>query len=66
MLYKSYQPGHLRKKDKFRDTLVVPTEVQCSILHALHDHKVSGHLAFKHTFDWIRNRFWWPTLHKDV
>ena len=25
-----------------------------------------GHLAYKHTFDKVRDRFWWPTLHHDV
>ncbi|CAM9835100.1 unnamed protein product, partial [Choristocarpus tenellus] len=28
LLYRSYQPGHLRKKGEFRDQLVAPTEVQ--------------------------------------
>ena len=25
-----------------------------------------GHLAYKHTLDKVRDRFWWPTLHHDV
>ena len=28
--------------------------------------KSGGHLAYKHTFDKVRDRFWWPTLHDDV
>ena len=37
------------------------------VLHACHDHAMSGgHLAYKHTFDKVRARFWWPTLHYDV
>ena len=37
------------------------------LLHACHDHAVSGgHLTYKHTFDKVRNIFWWPTLHYDV
>ena len=37
------------------------------VLHACRDHAMSGgHLAYKHTFDKVRDRFWWPTLHHDV
>ena len=37
------------------------------VLHPCHDHAMSGgHLAYKHTFDKVRDRFWWPTLHYDV
>ena len=37
------------------------------VLHACHDHVMSGgHLAYKYTFDKVRDRFWWPTLHHDV
>ena len=37
------------------------------VLHACHDHAMSGgHPAYKHTFDKVRGRFWWPTLHHDV
>ena len=35
--------------------------------HAWHDHAMSaGHLAYKHVFDKVRDKFWWPTLHHDV
>ena len=37
------------------------------VLHGCHDHAMSvGHLAYKHIFDKVRDRFWWPTLHHDV
>ena len=37
------------------------------VLHACHDHAMSGgHLAYEHTFDKVRDNFWWPTLHHDV
>ena len=36
-------------------------------LHACHDHAMSGgHLAYKHTFDKVCDKFCWPTLHHDV
>ena len=67
LLYRSYLPGHLRKRSTFRDQLVVPSACIPMVLHACHDHAISGgHLAHKRTFDKVRHRFWWPTLHHDV
>ena len=37
------------------------------VLHASHDHAMSGgHLAYKHAFVKVRDRFWWPTVNHDV
>ena len=67
LLYRSYLPGHPRKRSTFRDQLVIPSACIPMVLHACHDHAMSGgHLAYKHTFDKVRDRFWWPTLHRDV
>ena len=64
---RSYLPGHVRKRSTFRDQLVIPSACIPMVLHACHDHAMSGgHLAYKHTFDKVRDRFWWPTLHRDV
>ena len=67
LLYRSYLPSHLRKRSTFRDQLVIPSACIPMVLHACHDHAMSGgHLAYKQTFDKVRDRFWWPTLHRDV
>ena len=67
ILRRSYLPGHLRKRSTFRDQLVIPSACTPMVLHACHDHAMSGgHLAYKRTFDKVRDRFWWPTLHHDV
>ena len=67
VLYRSYLPGHLRKRSTFRDHFVIPSACIPMVLHAYHDHAMYvGHLAYKHTFDKVRDRFWWPTLHHDV
>ena len=67
LLYRSYLPGHLRKRSTFRDHLVIPSACISMVLHACHDHAMSGgHLAYKHTFDKVRDRFSWLTLHHDV
>ena len=66
-LFRSYLPGYLRKRSTFRDQLVVPSALRTLVLKACHDSPASrGHLAFKATFDKIRDRYWWPTVGKDV
>ena len=66
-LFRSYVPGHLRKRNTFRDQLVLPSSLRSLVLNACHDSPASGgHLAFKATFDKIRDRYWWPSLGKDV
>ena len=67
ILFRSYSPGYLRKRSSFHDQLVVPTAIRKLIVHSCHDLPASGgHLAFKATFDKIRDRYWWPTMSKDV
>ena len=59
LLYRSYLPGHLRKRSTFRDQLVISSACIPMVLHVCHDHAMSGgHLAYKHTFDKVRDRFW--------
>ena len=59
LLYRSYLPGHLRKRRKFRDQLVIASACIPMVLHACRDHAMSGgHLAYKHTFDKVSDRFW--------
>ena len=67
LLYRPYILGHLRKKRAFRDKLVIPCACIPMVLHECHDHAMSGgHLACKHMFNKVRDRFWWSTLHHDV
>ena len=67
LLYIYYLPGHLRKRRTFRDQLVIPRACIPMVLHACYDQAMSGgHLAYKHTFDEVRDKFWWLTLHHDV
>ena len=59
LLYKSYLPGHLRIRSTFRDQLVIPSACIPMVLHACHNHAMSGgHFAYRHTFDKVRDRFW--------
>ena len=66
-LFRSYLPGYLSKRSTFRDQLVVPSALRTLVLNACHDSPASGgHLAFETTFDKLRDRYWWPTVGKDV
>ena len=66
LVFKSYLPDHLRKRSTFRDQLVLPNALIGLVLHAYHDHPLSGgHLAFGPTYDKIRQK-WWPTMNRDA
>ena len=66
-LFKSYLSGHLRKRSTFRYQLVLPNALIGLVLHAYHDHALSeGHFAFRPTYDKIRQKYWWPTMNRDV
>ena len=66
-LCRSYIPAYLRRRDTFRDQLVVPKSLRTLVINACHDLPSSGgHLAYKCTFDKVRDRYWWPTMHSDV
>ena len=67
VLFRWNFPGNLRKRSSFRDQLVLPTALRKLVVHSCHDLPGSrGHVAFKATFDKIRDRYWWRTMSKDV
>ncbi|CAM9142147.1 unnamed protein product [Choristocarpus tenellus] len=67
LLYRSYLPGHRRKRSTFRDQLVIPHSLVPLVLHGCHDHAFSaGRIGFKPTFGKIRDSYWWPTFYIDV
>ena len=67
LLFKSYLPGYLRKRCTLRDQLVVPEALVGLILHAYHDHVLSGgHLASRPTYEKSSQKYWWPTISSDV
>ena len=67
LLCRSYTLTHLRRHDNFRDQLVVPKSLRTLVIDACHDLPASGdHLAFKGTFDKVRDHYWWPTMHTDI
>ena len=67
ILFKSYLPGHLRKRSTFKDQLVLPANLTGLVMHAYHDHALSGgHFAYKPTYEKIRQKYWWPSMTRDI
>ena len=66
-LFKSYLPGQLRKRSTFHDQLVLPQDLTGLVVHACHDHALSGgHLANRPTYSKIRQKYCWPTMARDI
>ena len=67
LLFISYLPGYLRKRSTFRDHFVVPEALIGLFLHAYHDHVLSGgHLASRPANEKTRQKYWWPTISRDI
>lgn len=64
VLYRLYLLGNLRKRSSFRDLIVVPTVLRLLVTQACNNLPASGgYLAFKASYDRIRDRCWWPAHH---
>ena len=62
-----YLPGYLRKRSTFCDQLVLPQALTGLVMHAYHDHVLSGgHVASRPTYEKIRQKYWWPSMNRDV
>lgn len=70
--YKNFQieNGVLYKKNYNpignRWLIVLPASLKMEVLFKLHDDPISGHFGIYRTWDRVRNRFFWPGMHKDV
>jgi hypothetical protein len=47
-------------------SLVVPYKLRPTVLSAMHDCPLSGHMGVKKTLDRLVHRFWWPKMAMDV
>ncbi|GFQ66306.1 retrovirus-related Pol polyprotein from transposon 297 [Trichonephila clavata] len=45
---------------------VIPKHLRADILTHFHDEPTAGHIGFAKTYDRIRNRFYWPGMHRNV
>ena len=48
------------------DQLVIPTQCRSTIIRLAHEVPLGGHLGRKKTIQRIGQRFYWPTLYRDV
>lgn len=54
---------HLENENK---QLLVPTEVQPLVIRTFHDHPTAGHPGREETERAIKQRYFWPAMHKDI
>jgi transposase InsO family protein len=48
------------------DFIVLPYKLRSDALYIFHDDKFAGHLGVSKTYWALRQRFWWPSQHRDV
>ena len=49
-----------------QDRLFVPRSASSQVLEWGHSSRISGHPGVSRTLEFLRRRFWWPHMHKDV
>ncbi len=45
---------------------MVPTSLQKELLEEFCDDKLAGHMRRNSTFEKLRARYWWPSMHQDI
>ena len=61
--------GELTRRDKESiavDQLVLPAKCRRKVMEMAHNIPLAGHLGKKKTTDRVLQRFYWPTLHRDI
>ena len=65
LLYRRWAPPG-RDEEMATEQLVLPTQCRKTVLEVAHDIPLSGHLGKGKTAQRILQRFYWPTLYRDV
>ena len=67
LLYRKYcPPGGEDDDPRAVEQLVLPTKCRMPVVKLAHDIPLSGHLGKRKTRDRILQRFYWPSLYRDV
>ena len=66
LLYRKWTPPGRNSKDMEVEQLVLPQQCRGTVLTLAHSIPLSGHLGKDKTARRILQRFYWPTLYKDV
>ena len=66
LLFRRWTPPGRDKQDMSIEQLVLPVQCRRTVLEVAHDIPMSGHLGIEKTAQRILQRFYWPTLYRDV
>ncbi|KZR96202.1 Uncharacterized protein APZ42_009597, partial [Daphnia magna] len=66
LLCKHYQPTSVKRKNFEQCQVVVPLSLRKQLLQEYHDSPLSGHMATRRTFFRLRDKYYWPTMLRDV
>ena len=66
LLYRRWIPSQSMGGGSEIEQLVLPTPCRKAVLQLAHEIPLTGHLGRKKTSQWILQRFYWPSLFKDV
>lgn len=66
LLYHLWYPGGPRRMQRTKFQLAIPSVLRQPILQALHDRIEGSHFGITRTYEKIRERYFWNTLHRDV
>ena len=58
-LHQLWYPSGRHQQERPITQLVAPQMMQSDILEAAHDDKLARHLGQEHTYERIRQKFWW-------
>ena len=66
LIYRLWTPPGRCHDSTEVEQLVLPMQCRKTVLHTAHDIPLSGHLGKKKTTTRLLQRFYWPTIHRDV
>ena len=66
LVYRRWTPPGRGKEDMEIEQLVLPLQCRQTVLHMAHSIPLAGHLGKDKTARRILQRFYWPTLYRDV
>ena len=66
LLFRRWTPPGHDKQDMSVEQLVLPVQCRRTVLQVAHDIPMSGHLGKEKTAQSVLQRFYWPTLYRDV
>ncbi|KZS17759.1 Uncharacterized protein APZ42_016190 [Daphnia magna] len=66
LLCKHYEPTSVKRRNIKQCQVVVPLSLRKQLLKEYHDSPLSGHMATRRTFFCLRDKYYWPTMLRDV